>query len=116
MCPYAHPVTAQYCILLTFLAALVIDTGLGRGLDSFSLGCCLLAGNLTISAVLAGGATARYRREKAERQQKRQREAQKVEWAVDFNAVKFQVLIARVRRSGAVLAHVLIIHKTRVRT
>jgi hypothetical protein len=86
---------AQYCTLLTFGAALVIEAKLTRGLDPFALGAALVATNLVVASFIAFVCVDRYRRERRERKAEKNSQAQVVERAVDFLPNKFDTTLGQ---------------------
>lgn len=84
---------AQYCVLLTFGAALVIETGLSRELNSFFLGLSLVLSNLLIAVLIASVCVSRFRSHERELAVRIKGQAQSIEWAIGFSATKFQTTL-----------------------
>jgi len=75
--PFLNPFTnilayvAQYANLLTYGAALAIEVGLDKGMDSFSFGCILVAINVVVVGLIFSGSVMKFRRERNMQQWRR---------------------------------------------
>ena len=93
-------VVAQDTICLTFGAALAIDVGLSSDLDDTVFGIVLIAVNMGVVALAVALAARRSRLELKAKKKKAKYTANKVEWAVDFSAEKFDTTIDAVVRNA----------------
>lgn len=84
---------SQYCVLVTFGAALIIETGISQGLNSFAFGCALVLCNISIAAVIAFVCIRRFAQEERERAETEAGRARTIEWAVGFSDTKFQTTL-----------------------
>jgi hypothetical protein len=75
--PFLNPSTnilayvAQYANLLTFGAALAIEVGLDKGMDSFLFGCILVAINVVVVGFIFFASVMKFRRERSMQQWRR---------------------------------------------
>jgi hypothetical protein len=90
---------AQYTIILTFGAAVAIETNLSAGLDPLLLGSALVIINLSILALAIGLAFRRYRKETRLRLQAKWSQASRLEPASGFTAGKFATTLDAVARN-----------------
>lgn len=85
--------TAQYCVLVTFGAALAIQNDVVEGIDPLLFGCIMVAVNLVIIGLVLAAGYQRHLAERKRRHEQKARQAQKVEWACSFDATKFQTTL-----------------------
>jgi hypothetical protein len=104
---------AQYVILVTFYAALAINTGtmVTFGLGGVGMGVALLLVNLSIFGLALWLGWERYRRDRA-RHERLQRNADRVEEAAYFNDEKFKTTFDAIAASSVPAFHVLAFHYT----
>jgi hypothetical protein len=86
---------AQYAILTTFGAALVIDVNLNSGLNDFAFGFVLCIANIVVLAMAIYFSATRYLKDITDYRAARDRTANgKIEWAVGFSDEKFGTTFA----------------------
>jgi hypothetical protein len=103
-------VVAQYATLLTFGAALTIETGLYQGLNPTTLGCCLFVANLVVAGLITTVSVRRYMRERRARHKAKARQAQRIEPASEFNDVKFKTTLDEAELTLLPPTHAMVFH------
>lgn len=104
---------AQFLILITFYAALSIDTGvlMDFGMSGRSLGIFLMSANLlTVFLVIYIGLS-RFHAQKLQEDQIRQK-AEKMEWALTFSSEKFRTTFAALTERSVPVSDILLFHYT----
>jgi hypothetical protein len=99
---------AQFVILVTFYAALAIETGVmvDFGLQDLGMGLFLCATNVVVLACALWLGWVRYRKDKL-RSARVFAKAKKVEWACTFTADKFRTTFEAINQSSVPANHVL---------
>jgi hypothetical protein len=101
---------SQYCTLLTFGAALVIEMKLDGGMDSFRFGCALVVVNMVIVIFIFNVSVHRYHNERQEMRKERGRRVQKIETATGFDKKKFETTLDAAERAHLPQTQALVFH------
>jgi len=104
---------AQIAILLTFYAAMSIETGVMMtfGLSGFGMGLFLVLCNISICFLVIMIGIYRFKKNK-KKAEVIQSNAEKFEWAVSFNAEKFRTTFVSINERFVPTANVLLFHYT----
>jgi hypothetical protein len=104
-------VVAQYAILITYYAALAIETGvmISFGLEDLGMGLFLCATNLLVFALVLGLGWRRFHRQHAAEEQ-RKRKADRRESAHGFSKQKFKTTFEAINHSSVPASHVMLFY------
>jgi len=99
---------AQFSILMTYGAALVIETDLSHGMSDGVLGTILVFTNLAVIGLALWLGYSRYRLEVARELAAKQNQAQRVEWAVGFSDEKFSTTFEAIDKNIVPASHAML--------
>jgi hypothetical protein len=112
--PYKEPLTnilayaAQYLLLLTYGAALAINTELTKKVPEKDLGYMLIVVNFAVIALTLVFSGSRYYIERKRKLAQEASQALRVEWACNFDDVKFNSTLDAVEASFVPPSHCLV--------